>query len=306
MTRVLRFTPPDHMVEITLRTIQGRLLLCPTPAANQTIAGVIGRAQRKMRMEIHAVVVMANHLHMLISPQDAKQMAGFMGQVGSNIARRIGKQVRWREKFWGRRYRAIVVSNEETAQVARLRYLLAHGAKEGFVASPMDWPGIQSARPLTHGSMTINGTWHDASRAYRDRQAGKATPLRRYDKTETIRLTPLPCWRHLTPTMYQDRMLDLIDAIEQETSAQHRQAKTAPVGASKVRNVHPHQTPKRFKRSPAPRFHAASKKALKRLCDAYSLFVTAYREAANALQQRDASSPFPNGCFPPALPFVPV
>src|SRR5690242_7802871 len=42
-----------------------------------------------------------------------------------------GRLVDWREKFWSRRYRAIVVSGEEGAQRERLKYVLSHGAKEG-------------------------------------------------------------------------------------------------------------------------------------------------------------------------------
>ena len=43
---------------------------------------------------------------------------------------------RWREKSWARRYRAILVSHEEEAQVRRLAYLLENGIKEGLVARP--------------------------------------------------------------------------------------------------------------------------------------------------------------------------
>jgi hypothetical protein len=36
--------------------------------------------------------------------------------------------------------RSIVVADEKAA-LARLRYILAHGAKEGLVKKPADWPG---------------------------------------------------------------------------------------------------------------------------------------------------------------------
>jgi hypothetical protein len=37
---------------------------------------------------------------------------------------------------------AIVVSDEEAAQVGRLRYILAHGVKENLVERVLDWPGV--------------------------------------------------------------------------------------------------------------------------------------------------------------------
>src|SRR5687768_17900448 len=45
----------------------------------------------------------------------------------------------WKEKIFSRRYQAILVSEEEAAQVDRLSYLLSHGAKENLVARPQDW-----------------------------------------------------------------------------------------------------------------------------------------------------------------------
>lgn len=305
MPRSIRFTPPGHLVEITLRTMQGRLLLRPTRATARTIAGVIGRAQRRSAMEIHAVVAMGNHLHLLIRPRDAQQMASFMNHVGSNVARKVGKLVGWREKFWGRRYRAIVVSDEEEAQVARLRYLLAHGAKEGFVLSPSDWPGLHAARPLVDGSMTIDGIWHDATAAYRDRAVGIEKPSSAYDEPETIHLSPLPCWAHLSSSVSRSRVAEMVEDIEHETTERHRRAETAPTGAHFVLACDPHEKPRTVKRSPAPMFHAASKKAWSLLRDAYARFVVAYREAAERLRRDESPVSFPSGCFPPALPFVP-
>ena len=56
-------------------------------------------------------------------------MAQFMGHFNSNLAREAGRLAHWREKFWGRRYQAIPISEEEAAQSERLRYILAHGCK---------------------------------------------------------------------------------------------------------------------------------------------------------------------------------
>ncbi|MEO8195144.1 MAG: hypothetical protein ABI689_00315, partial [Thermoanaerobaculia bacterium] len=57
-------------------------------------------------------------------------LAAFMGYLNSNLAREAGRLARWREKFWGRRYQAILVSGEEEAQISRLAYILAQGAKD--------------------------------------------------------------------------------------------------------------------------------------------------------------------------------
>jgi hypothetical protein len=67
----------------------------------------------------------SSHYHLLLLVDTAKQLADFMGYFNSNLAREAGRLVHWREKFWSRRYRAIVVRGEEGAQRERLKYVLA-------------------------------------------------------------------------------------------------------------------------------------------------------------------------------------
>src|SRR5262245_16023389 len=160
MQRPPRFICPNVVYEVTIRTVQGRLLLQPSPATNEAILGVLGRAQKLYGMTIHAVVVLSNHMHLLVSPTDGRQLALFMGHVNSNTAREVGRLVDWKEKFWGRRYQAIPVTDEPAAQIGRLRYLLEQGVKEGLVEHPFDWPGVSSARALAEGD-AMSGIWFD-------------------------------------------------------------------------------------------------------------------------------------------------
>ena len=67
---------------------------------------------------------------------------------------------------------------------------------------------------------------------------------------------------------------------------------------------HPHTQPNKTKKSPAPRFHAASKAIRDGLREAYGLFLAAFRDAAELLKAGDRSARFPVGSFPPGLPFV--
>jgi hypothetical protein len=66
-----------------------------------------------------------------------------MCYVNFNLAREAGWLAEWKEKFWGRRYRAIVVSNEEEAQVERLTDFLSNGIKENLVEHLKDWLGAR-------------------------------------------------------------------------------------------------------------------------------------------------------------------
>jgi hypothetical protein len=62
MPRPLRFIPEKSLVEITTRTLQGRLLLKPSPELTDLILGVIGKAQTLYGMTIHAFVFLSTHV----------------------------------------------------------------------------------------------------------------------------------------------------------------------------------------------------------------------------------------------------
>jgi hypothetical protein len=51
-------------------------------------------------------------------------------------------------------------------------------------------------------------------------------------------------------------------------------------------------------------FHTAGRRAYLELREAYSRFVAAFRDAAEKLRAGDRLVAFPEGSFPPALPFV--
>ena len=66
MARRLRHVPKKNsLIEITCRTIQGRMLLRPSKHVREIIIGVIGRAQRLFGMRINCLTVLSSHMHML-------------------------------------------------------------------------------------------------------------------------------------------------------------------------------------------------------------------------------------------------
>lgn len=305
MGRRIRHVPPGGaLVEVTCRTIQGRLLLRPAPALDEILIGTIGRAQRRYGVVIHALYFLSNHYHLLISVQNARQLARFMGFINSKIAREAGRIYEWKEKFWGDRYHAIPISDEPEAQIGRLCYVLSQGVKEGLVARPQDWPGVHCVEALLEGK-SLKGLWYDRTAEGRARRKGLDYQTKDFAEEEEIVFTPLPCWAHLPAEEYRQRIAELIRSIEQEAEAERRATGQQPLGPEQIYRQHPHQTPTRSKKSPAPLVHAASRAVRRRFQEAYRLFLNAYRAASEKLRAGDRDAVFPEGCFPPALPFVP-
>ena len=304
MARRLRFIPEDGaLVEVTCRTVQGRFLLNPTDELRSIVLGVLARAQRLYPVELHAFVFLSNHYHLLLSVANALQLARFMNYLNSNLAREAGRLHGWREKFWGRRYQAIVISEEEAAQMDRLRYVLSHGCKEGLVARPQEWPGAHSVKALVEGQ-PLRGLWFDRTQEYAARARGEEFDRLAYATPETIRLEPLPCWRHVSKERYGAQVGELLTQIETETASRHAREGTQPLGVKAILTQIPHERPRKLKKAWAPAFHAATKAARRELVEAYGWFLDAYREAARKLREGSLSACFPDGSFPPRLPFV--
>jgi len=304
MGRRLRFIPEGGaLVEITTRAVGARYLLKPSEELNESIVGVIARAQQAYGVPVHALVFMSNHYHMLVSVQDACQMARFMNYVNGKLAKEAGRFNDWRERLWGRRYQGVVVSSEEQEQVERLRYVLSHGCKEGLVAMPQEWPGVNSVQALVDGT-PLKGLWFDRSRESNARTRGKAFHRLEFATVETLDFTPLPCYKHLSKTTYRSWIADLVTDIEVETAARHKLEETAPLGAAIATAISAHHRPTAPKKSWAPLFHAATKAARRELIEAYRWFVVAYWEAVEKLRAGDLSVVFPPGSFIPSLAMI--
>ena len=189
--------------------------------------------------------------------------------------------------------------------MGRLRYLLSHGAKEGLVKSPFDWPGVHSARPLCDGTMRLEGSWLDETGLYEARRGSGRNPTREDHRVqEVVELTPLPCWRHLSAIAYRRSMSALVVEIEQESKGRSRRTGLTPDGGSSIREIDALSAPRKLKKSPAPPFHAATRVEFFRLRDAYLAFVASFYSAAEKLLAGDREVTFPSGSFPRALPFV--
>ena len=303
MGRPLRFIPDGKLVEVTTRTIQSRLLLRPSKRLNELILGVIGRALFLYDVELIAFAAMSNHIHYLLVPADAEQLAKFMAYVNRKISIEAGHENDWKGPLWGRRYRAIVIWDEET-QIERLRYLFQHGCKENFVSNPTSWPGASSVMAMITGT-ALEGIWVDRTRLYRASRRKKNKPgPKDFETRYSIELAPLPCWAHLSPEQHRQECVAMVAAIVQQTALDNARSKRKVMGADWVLRQDPHSQPRKTKKSPAPMVHAACKAARDGFWKKYRAFVNAYRRAADRLRRGELAVEFPVGSFPPPRPFV--
>ncbi len=298
-----RWIPSGKLVEITCRVMQGRFLLRPSRELNEILTGVLAKAARRYPVGVVAYHALSNHLHLLVVPEDAQALSAFMGFFAGNLAKEAGRLHGWKEKFWGRRYTHVVISDEPGAQEDRLRYLLSQGCKEGLIRRPQDWPGPCSTEALLTDRV-VQGVWFDRSAEYEACRSAKTFSKYEFAEVLDLELTPLPAWVHLAAGQRQQRIGQIVREITQETRQRIEESGQSPLGVRRILRQDPHEAPSNPKRSPKPIVHAVSHAVRKRLRMQFHLFRLAYRKASLELRAGNAKAEFPPGCHRPAMPFV--
>jgi hypothetical protein len=287
------------MVEITARTVGARFLLVPRPALTARILGTIGRALSLFPVDLHAFAFLSNHWHGLISAPDALAVTRFVQHVHSNVAFAVNELHGWDGKVFGRSSQIVVATD---AEVERLRYLLAQGAKEGLVATPYEWPGAHCARALA-GQEELFGVWLNRSRAARLRAGGGSGGGREASESELstrypIELVPIPSWQGLGGEVREGRVRAMVEEIVFEARA----VRSRPLGLDAILRQDPASQPLKSKRAPAPAIHTNDRETWRRFKLEKQRFTNRHRTAGLELRAGRPTE-VPAMCFPPTAPF---
>jgi hypothetical protein len=223
-----------------------------------------------------------------------------MQYLRANLSKKVGRLVDWSGGFWERRYSAEPVL-DDTALVGRLRYVLAHGVKEGLVERSAEWPGLTCLPQLLGSARRLfrwfNWTKRWSKRGREEQAVGEGRFAEEWAEPVELELAPLPCWKGLGEEERQRAVRALVEEVEVEARARNKPV----LGARAVRAQHPHTRPEHLERSPRPLGHASTRQALRELREQYRGFVAAFREAAARWGRGDFSAPFPPFSFPPRV-----
>ena len=289
---------PDRLYFVTNRTVQGRLLLTPSPKVNALVGGVLGRALARYAVDLFAFTFVSNHFH-LIARAAPGLLSDFVGYVEANIAREVGRHIGWRGPFWERRFSAEPILDDD-ALLQRVRYILSHGAKEGLVDSAEEWPGLTCIPELVHGVTRIF-PWYNRTGQWWARARGEPSVDASFMETYRIDLAPLPCWIVLSVQERRKAAAQLLAAAN-EMAVEMREGKPA-LGPDVVCAQNPFSVPQVVNRSPRPLCHTSTKETFVAFRQAYRDFIAAYREASERFRSGDRHVEFPQGAFRPRMPF---
>ncbi|WP_137886457.1 transposase [Pseudomonas sp. 2FE] len=100
---------------------------------------VLADALKRHRVELHAYVLMTNHVHLLMTPADTEGISRVMQHVGRLYVLYINRTYRRTGTLWEGRHKASLVNAAEYL-LSCYRYIELNPVRAGMVAAPEEYP----------------------------------------------------------------------------------------------------------------------------------------------------------------------
>lgn len=119
-------------------------------------------AAKRLKVSIHAYVLMTNHVHLLLSAERADAPAALMKDLGQRYVQYVNRTYRRSGTLWEGRFRSCL-TQEETYLLACQRYIELNPVRAGMVAHPADyrWSSYRANAQGEADSMLRTHPLHD-------------------------------------------------------------------------------------------------------------------------------------------------
>lgn len=132
---------PGETYLITRRCYQRTFRLRPSARTNQIFLYCLASAARKTGVRVHAVCVMSNHHHLVVTDERG-ELPVFLRELHRSTAKAINaSQGQW-ENLWSAEQTSAVHLGDRDDILRKIAYVVANPVDAGLVAEPRDWPGV--------------------------------------------------------------------------------------------------------------------------------------------------------------------
>jgi putative transposase len=138
MARLPRFVLPGHPQHVIIRG-NNRDPVFIVDADYRLFLDKLRDATRKHQCDIHAYVLMTNHVHLLMTPHKNDGISKVIQMVGRHYVQYFNYTYRRSGTLWEGRYKASLVDGEAYALTC-YRYIELNPARANMVAHPAEYP----------------------------------------------------------------------------------------------------------------------------------------------------------------------
>lgn len=253
----------DQVVMLTRRCFDRHFFMRPDRRINAIVAYRFARDAGSNAIEMHAAMVMSNHLHLVVTDKKGRR-SDFMRDAMSNIARARNQDLGRKDHFWdGSQYGDTILLDRD-AEERKLLYVWLNPVLAGLVQRAEEWPGFKIL-PRDWGQ-TILVPRPDTF--FSDRLP------------EFIEFTPQP------PPGYEDKPLDeviayfetLLKDAEDELAEERRRQRRRLVGVQRVLATRPTSRPRtrESRGGISPRFASMNSEVMRAAIDREREFRSVY------------------------------
>ncbi len=137
MARLPRLTVPGYPHHVILRG-NNRQDIFRTTADYQRMLDLLTEQSRAHQVDVHAYVLMGNHLHLLLTPQVDLALPKMMQAVGRSYVQVFNKMHARTGTLWEGRYRSTLIQTDRYL-LACMAYIDLNPVRAHLVAQPEDY-----------------------------------------------------------------------------------------------------------------------------------------------------------------------
>ena len=176
MARLPRLTLPGYPHHVILRG-NNRQAIFATPVDYQRLLDLLEEVARQFEVQIHAYVLMSNHVHLLLTPGSEDGLPKMMQALGRSYVRYFNRTQQRSGTLWEGRYKSTLIQSDRYL-LACMAYIDLNPVRAGLVARAQDYPwsshahylGLRTDRLITPHVLywELGNTPFDREAAYAD------------------------------------------------------------------------------------------------------------------------------------------
>ncbi|HEU6456760.1 MAG TPA: transposase [Roseateles sp.] len=146
MARLPRLILPGQPHHVILRG-NNRQAIFFSDLDREHLLATLGEVAEQYQVAIHAYVLMDNHLHLLLTPQDPDALSRMMQSLGRRYVGWFNARHHRSGTLWEGRFRAGLIEGERHL-LACMRYIELNPVRAGCCSEPAQWPWSSAAHHL--------------------------------------------------------------------------------------------------------------------------------------------------------------
>jgi REP-associated tyrosine transposase len=278
---------PNSTYIMTRRINQRLFLLKPRKNINHLFRFCVAYASYLYKMEIHGLVVMSNHWHVVLTDPHGR-IPEFAGWVHKNVAKGVNAGIgRW-ENVWSSEQTSYVRIVDTNDMVDKLLYVLLNPVESRLVKQSKQWPGvITKVEDYCNKSQTITKP---------DIYFRKAGIIPEKVK---FKVTPLPGFEHYTEKQFANFMRKKLLKKQGKTIKKYRKMGKQFLGVHGVLNQDINEQPWTAAphREMSPQIAEKNKWRRMEMITELKVFQTKYKKAMMKLKLGEKDVVFPAGTY---------